>query len=122
MSDTNSILISIKKLLGITKEQIQFDVDLVIHINSALMELTQIGVGPPNGFSISDSTQTWSDFVGDVKKLEAVKSYVYLKVRLLFDPPSTSAVLENMKQMLNEYLWRLNVAAESDSEGENQNE
>lgn len=122
MSDTNSILISIKKLLGITKEQIQFDVDLVIHINSALMELTQIGVGPPDGFSVSDSTQTWSDFVGDVKKLEAVKSYVYLKVRLLFDPPSTSAVLENMKQMLNEYAWRLNVAAESDSEGENQNE
>lgn len=122
MEKMESILTSVKKLLGITEEYTQFDVDLIIHINSAFMELTQIGVGPPTGFNISDSSDTWNNFLGDSSNLEAVKSYVYLRVRLLFDPPSSSAVMENMKQMLNEYAWRLNVEAEMNSEGENQNE
>ena len=122
MEKTESILISIKKLLGITEEYTQFDLDLIIHINSAFMELTQLGVGPPTGFSISDSSTSWGDFLGKSSNLESVKSYVYLRVRLLFDPPSSSAVMENMKQMLNEYAWRLNVEAETNSEGENRYE
>lgn len=122
MEKTESILTSVKKLLGITEKYTQFDLDLIIHINSAFMELTQLGVRPTTGFHISDSSATWSDYLGESPNLEAVKSYVYLRVRLLFDPPSSSAVMENMKQMLNEYAWRLNVEAEMSNEGENQYE
>ncbi len=108
-----SILTSIKKLLGITEEYTQFDTDIVIHINSVFMILNQLGVGPSDGFTITDSSANWSDFISeDSKNFEAVKSYVYLKVKLLFDPPLSSAVMESMKQMINEYEWRLNVSAE----------
>lgn len=120
MKKIESILTSVKKLLGITEEYTSFDLDLIIHINSAFMELTQIGVGPTNGFRISDSSATWSDYLGDSRNLEAVKSYVYLRVRLSFDPPSSSVVMENMKQMLNECAWRLNMEAEMSNEGESQ--
>ena len=82
-----SILTSIKKLLGITEEYDQFDPDIIMHINSVFMILTQLGVGPAEGFSIEDDTAVWTDFIQDVKKLESVKTYVYLKVKLAFDPP-----------------------------------
>lgn len=109
----DSILNSIKKLLGITEDFTAFDEDIIMHINSALATLTQIGVGPPNGFSISDAYATWDEFIDDDLRFESVKSYVYLKVRLLFDPPASSVTVESMKQMISEYEWRLNVAAES---------
>lgn len=113
-SAMESILTSIKKLLGPEEEVTNFDTDLIIHINSVLMILTQLGVGPSGGFSISGSSETWSDFLGeDLSKLESVKSYIYLKVRLLFDPPTSSAVIESYKSLISEFEWRLNVAAES---------
>lgn len=115
--NTDSILTSVKKLLGITEECTDFDTDIIIHINSALMILTQLGVGPIEGFSIQDKTVLWNDFLKeDIQKLEAVKTYVYLKVRLIFDPPSNSSVIEAMNRTISELEWRLNVAAESKAE------
>lgn len=108
-----SILTSIKKLLGITEEYDHFDPDIIMHINSVFMILTQLGVGPAEGFSIEDDTSVWSDFIQDTNKIEAVKSYIYLKVKLAFDPPLSSAVIESMNRLINELEWRLNVAAES---------
>ena len=108
-----SILISIKKLLGIAEEYDQFDSDIIMHINSVFMILTQLGVGPAEGFSIEDDTAVWTDFIQDVKKLESVKTYIYLKVKLLFDPPLSSAVIDSTNRLINELEWRLNVAAES---------
>ena len=111
----DSILTSIKKLLGVADEYTHFDPDIVMHINSVLMILTQLGVGPVEGFIIEDETPVWNDFIPDANpvKLEAVKSYIYLKVRLLFDPPLSSAVLESINRQISELEWRLNVAAES---------
>lgn len=120
----DSILTSIKKLLGIEEEYTHFDFDLIMHINSVLMILTQLGVGPAKGFTIEDDTATWTDFLGeDLTKLQSVKSYVCLKVRLLFDPPSSSSVLESANRLANEYEWRLQVAADPivTSEVTNQN-
>lgn len=107
-----SILTSIKKLLGIAAEYEHFDQDLVMHINSVFMTLNQLGVGPEEGFSISDEDAIWSDFLKDKKLLEAVKSYMYLKVRLLFDPPASSTVMESMNRMANEFEWRLYIAVD----------
>lgn len=109
----DSILTSIKKLLGITEEYEHFDQDIIIHINTALMILTQLGVGPSDGFFIKDKYALWSDFIPDVKTLEAVKSYIYLKVRMLFDPPTSSSLMNAMEQNMKELEWRLNVASES---------
>ena len=110
----DSILTSIKKLLGIAQECTDFDMDLIIHINSVLMILTQLGVGPEKGFKIKDSRDLWEDFLeDDLSKLEAVRTFVYLKVRLIFDPPSNSAVIESINRTISELEWRLNVAAES---------
>ena len=104
-----SILTSIKKLLGITEDYEHFDTDIIIHINSVFSILTQIGVGSENGFSISDKTATWSDFISDNVKIEMVKTYVYLKVKLLFDPPLNSSVTNSMEKTISELEWRLNV-------------
>lgn len=109
----DSILTSIKKLLGITEEYEHFDQDIIIHINSVFMILNQLGVGPSNGFSITDKTAVWSDFISEGVNIESVKSYIYFKVRLLFDPPTTSAVMESMNRMISELEFRLNVSAES---------
>ena len=111
----DSILTSIKKLLGITEEYEHFDVDIIIHINSVFMILKQLGVGPPDGFSISDETSVWSDFIDDSSDIESVKSYMYLKVKLLFDPPLSSAAMEATKQLISELEWRLTLAAESNN-------
>ena len=107
-----SILISIKKLLGIEEEYTQFDNDIIMHINSVFLNLTQLGVGPAEGFLIEDDTATWEDFIGDSNQLQAVKSYMYLKVKLLFDPPLSSSVIESMNRMIAELEWRLNVAVD----------
>ena len=105
----DSILTSIKKLLGIQEEYEHFDVDIMMHINSAFMVLNQLGVGPEEGFTIDDKYDVWSDFT--TENLEAVKTYVYLKVRVVFDPPNSSAVMESYNRQISEYEWRLNVAA-----------
>lgn len=118
-----SILTSVKKMLGMTEDYEPYDPVIIMHINSVLMILGQLGVGPSEGFSISDKTATWSDLVSDSAKLEAVRSYVYLKVKLLFDPPLSSTVMDAMKQMIGELEWRLNAEAESSGkEDANKNE
>jgi hypothetical protein len=104
-----SILTSIKKMLGIEEADTHFDQDIIMHINSVLMILRQMGVGPATGFYIEDKVKTWPDFLGDSTAIEAVKTYVYLKVRLIFDPPSSSFVLESIKEQIQEFEWRLNV-------------
>jgi hypothetical protein len=110
-----SILTSIKKLLGITEEYTHFDEDLIMHINSVFMILTQLGVGPATGFAIEDDSATWEDYLPEATgmKLQAVKTYIYLRVRLLFDPPTSSAAMEALNRQISEYEWRLNVVAES---------
>lgn len=108
-----SILTSIKKLLGIAKEYTNFDTDIMIHINTVFMTLNQLGVGPSTGFRIKDASTLWSSYIKDEDDLDAVKTYIYLKVKLVFDPPLSSAVMEANKQMINELEWRLNVQAES---------
>lgn len=109
-----SILTSIKKMLGITEEYTHFDADLIMHINSVFVTLRQLGVGPKEGFRIEDETSLWSDFISeDDMRFESVKTYIYLKVRLLFDPPLNSAVIESINRISNELEWRLNIEAES---------
>lgn len=110
---TDSILTSIKKLLGITEEYTHFDADIIMHINSVFMVLSQLGVGPDNGFRIEDESATWDQYITENDNLDAVKSYIHLKVKLLFDPPLSGAVMEVTKQMINELEWRLNFATES---------
>lgn len=116
-----SILTSVKKMLGITEEYEHFDADLIMHINSVFMILNQLGVGPSKGFIITDKFATWADFIQSGENLESVKTYMYMKVRLLFDPPMSSAVMESMKQMISELEWRLNVQSELNGKEENQN-
>ena len=111
-----SILTSIKLMIGGLDEQHnQFDTDIINHINTTLFSLTQMGVGPSEGFSIKDATATWSDFLsGNEKKFEAVKTYIYLNVKILFDSASLSgATIEAYNRKMSEYEFRLNVAAES---------
>ena len=105
----DSILDSIKKILGMPPAYDAFDTDLVIHINSVFGILDQLGVGPEGGFSISDNTTLWKAYLGDSKDLEMVKSYIALKVRLIFDPPTIGAVMDAMKEQIRELEWRLNV-------------
>ena len=107
-----SILTSIKKLLGIEEEYTQFDADIIMHINTVFLNLTQLGVGPSEGFLIEDDAAVWEDFIGDSSQLQAVKTYMYLKVKLLFDPPLSSSVVESMNRMIAELEWRLNVAVD----------
>ena len=109
-----SILTSIKKPLNISEECGDFDVDIIMHINSVLMTLRQIGVGPSTGFVIKSDEETWEKFLGKNVDYEEVKTYIYLRVRLLFDPPSNSSVLESIKEQIKEFEWRLNVQAESE--------
>lgn len=107
-----SILTSIKKLLGIPEDYTHFDSDIVMHINTVFFTLTQLGVGPSTGFSIEDESTEWSEYLTDANKLQSVKSYMYMKVRLLFDPPTSSAAIESMNRLVSEYEWRLNVAVD----------
>lgn len=108
-----SILLSIKKMLGITADYTHFDPDIVMHINSVFMTLKQLGVGPINGFIIEDESTHWSDYIDDPLEYQAVKTYIYCKVKLIFDPPQSSAHIEALKQNAAEYEWRLNLDAES---------
>ena len=107
-----NILDSVKKLLGIESSYTHFDQDIIMHINSALMTLDQIGISSSTGFGIIDASTRWTDILGVRTDLEAVKSFVYLKVRLIFDPPSSSFVLDAMNRQMQELEWRLNIQAE----------
>ena len=107
-----SILTSIKKLLGVAEDYSEFDEDIMTHINSVFLNLTQLGVGPEEGFMIKDGTAEWEDFINDSTQLQAVKTYVYLKVKLLFDPPLSSSVTESINRMIAELEWRLNAAVD----------
>jgi hypothetical protein len=109
-----SILTSIKKLLLISEEYKQFDADIIMHINTVFMTLTQLGVGPEEGFGIDDDTAIWTDFIDDIGRLQAVKTYIYLKVKILFDPGSIgSSTLAAYERQIQELEWRLNIAAEN---------
>ena len=108
-----SILNSIKKLLGLNEEQTDFDTDIIIHINSVFSILNQIGVGPEDGFRIEDESLVWEDFIQDNKKLNDVKTFMYLKVKMMFDPPLSSAVIKAYEGIIDELTFRLNVTAES---------
>ena len=107
-----SILTSIKKMLGIAEDYTEFDEDIITHINSVFLNLTQLGVGPEEGFMIEDDTAVWEDFIDNSVQLQAVKTYVYLKVKLLFDPPLSSSVTESINRMIAELEWRLNAAVD----------
>lgn len=115
-----SILTSIKKLLGIAEEYTQFDADIIMHINSVFTTLTQLGVGPSEGFYIEDKESEWKEIIPDSNKLQAVKTYIYLKVRLLFDPSSLgSSTLAAYERQIQELEWRLNVLGETKLDDEN---
>lgn len=111
-----SILNSVKKLLGLTSEDHSFDVDILIHINTVFSILTQLGVGPEEGYSITGDTEEWSDYLEDNKLLEMVKSYMFLKVRLMFDPPQNSALIESINKYIAELEWRINVSVDPKKE------
>ena len=99
-------------MLGITEEYTHFDADLIMHINSVFMILTQLGVGPSEGFSIKGAEETWNQFLPEEQRLELVKTYMHMKVKLIFDPPLGSAVIEVMNRQISEFEWRLNVAVD----------
>ena len=107
-----SILQSVKKMLGIIPDYTNFDDDIIMHINSVFMILQQLGVGPKEGFAISDQFTLWTDYIKDPVKLQIVKSYIALRVRLLFDPPTSSTHIESIKQQIAEFEWRLNVSVD----------
>ena len=108
----NSILDSTKDKLGLSKDYTVFDSAIIDYINSVFFTLNQIGLGPSTGFSILDDSDNWQDFLGDETRLQAVMAYMYLKVRLLFDPPSTSFVIDSMNNMAKEMEWRLLIGAD----------
>lgn len=115
-----SILTSIKKLLGISEDYEHFDLDVMVHINVALAELIELGVGPKSGFRISSKDSKWDDFLEGEALLEHAKQYVYLSVRLVFDPPTSSFVLDALKSRLSECAWRINSISECEEVSNNE--
>lgn len=115
---SDSILTSIKAQLGIFSEEIGFDNDLILNINSVFSTLYQLGVGPDNGFTITDASSTWTEYLSNEVALDMVKAYMYLKVRMLFDPPSNSSYMNSVNEMIKEYEWRLNVFGHDNLEDE----
>lgn len=108
----DSILNSVKKMLGIQEDYEHFDQDIIMHINSVFMILNQIGVGPSKCFSISDSSSSWDEFKQGDETLESIKTYMYMKVRIMFDPPQQNFVMESINKVINELEFRLKVAAD----------
>lgn len=109
---TQSILDSTKKMLGLATDYTAFDLDVITHINTVFSVLTQLGIGPERGFSIEDSSATWDEYLGGNKLLHTIKSYVYLRVRILFDPPSAGYVLTAIENQIKELEWRINMEHE----------
>ena len=112
MSD--KILESVKKVLGLATDYDVFDQDLILHINSVFSTLNQLGIGPQQGFMIEDDEATWESFLGTDKRFNNVKTYIYLRVRLLFDPPGTSFAIDAIKEQIKELEWRLNAQREDE--------
>lgn len=110
-----SILDSTKKVLGFTAENTAFDADVIMHINTVFSDLEQLGIGPAEGFAIEDNSPTWEDFLGTDLRLNNIKTYTYLRVRMLVDPPATSYLLNAMKDQIQEYEWRISVRREDSS-------
>lgn len=110
-----SILTSVKKLLGLTEDYTAFDQQLIMHINTVMLTLKQLGVCD-KVYIVKDKSDTWSEFLSSDKDFEAVKTYVYMKVRTLFDPPTTSVVADSMNRTIAELEWRLNAEAETERE------
>lgn len=112
MADLNDSILDItKQLLSIEVDDTTFDLDIITHINSVFFTLNQLSVGPAGGFFIVDRNAKWTDYIG-ADQINAVKSYMALKVRLLFDPPATSYATDAMKRQTDEFEWRLNVHME----------
>jgi hypothetical protein len=111
----SSILTDVKKALNIADADTSFDIDVTMHINSAFSTLTQVGIGPASGFAIVDKTTTWDSFIGTDPRKAPVKTYIYLSVRLIFDPPTTSFVIESYRETMKEILFRLNLDFENDT-------
>lgn len=109
-----SILTSTKKVLGIAESYKAFDLDIITHINAVFSILNQLGIGPEVGFMIEDDIKDWAAFDVPTRQLNLVKTYVFLKVRLIFDPPTTSFLIEATHKQIEEYEWRLNVSREND--------
>lgn len=107
-----SVLTTIKKMLGIAADYTHFDSDIIVHINSVLMTLNQLGIGPETPALIESEMETWEKTLGDIKDVAAVKTYIYLKVRLVFDPPTSSFVVESMNNQIKELEWRLTAQAD----------
>lgn len=112
----DSILESIKKLLGIPKEYDAFDVDVIIHINTAFAILNQLGLGPEGGYGIEGYDEIWDDYMTSYN-MSMIKTFIYLKVRLAFDPPSSTALIESMQRTLDELTWRLELEGQNGSSG-----
>ena len=108
----DSILETIKNLIGITSECTDFDANIMVHINSAIMRLRQLGIGPQRGFSVRDASTTWNEYIDDIDLYEAVKDYIHLKVKIVFDPPTSSYVLEAMNKKIKELEWVLQTEKE----------
>ena len=109
-----SILDTIKKLLGLQPGYTVFDLDVITQINSVLSTIHQLGIGPPAGFMIEDSSATWIDLIGNDPRFNSIKTYIYLKVRLAFDPPANSFGITAMEKQVTELEWRLNVLREEE--------
>lgn len=109
---TDSILITTKNALGLSADYEAFDSDVIMHINSVFFKINQLGVGPDEGFSIEGVEEKWSDYIASSKELHAVKTYMYLSVRLMFDPPTTSFAITAMENQIKEFEWRLNAHRE----------
>lgn len=110
----DSILDSTKKILGLAADYTPFDLDIITHINGTFSHLNQLGIGPETGFTIEDNEETWDDYAVPSVQLNLVRTYLFLKVRMLFDPPSTSYLIEAMNRQIQEHEWRLNVFREHD--------
>lgn len=110
-----SILNSVKKMVGVDPSLTVFDLDILTHINSVFADLEQLGIGPADGFMIEDDVPTWDAFFGDDNRLSSIKSYVYFRVRLMFDPPQTSYLIESFDKQIAKMEWRLNVTREGDA-------
>ena len=113
ISNNDSILTSIKKLMGLTEEYDAFDQDILILINSVLFELEQIGVKAKDGFVLSDKTAVWSDYSDDDRLLNALKPYIYMKTKLTFDPPTSSGALDSMNRIIDRFEWRINLHSDT---------
>lgn len=107
-----SILNSIKQVLNINADDKTFDVDVIMHINAAFSTLSQLGVGPQDGLFVTSEAQTWSSFEVPENQLHMAKSYVFLKVKSLFDPPSTGFHTTAMDRQIEQFEWRLNMLRE----------